>query len=87
MEKCIDSLAPEKVFYTLKCNSGYRKAMIKEYYRHKTALLSNKVPHQFARMPFGLSNAAISFQRAIGIILSSVQFKPVMVHLEEFIVF
>lgn len=61
--------------------------IIKESDSHKTAFSSHHGLYQFTRMPFGFRNSLASFQRAIDIILSSVHFKSVIVHLDDVIVF
>ncbi len=87
MDDCIDSLGEAKIFTTLDCNSGYWQIPIKESDRHKTAFVSHMGSYHFKRMPFGLTNAPATFQRAIDILLSGVNWQFCLVYLDDVIVY
>jgi hypothetical protein len=75
MDECIDSLGDANVFTTLDCNSGYWQIPVHPEDRDKTTFTSHYGIYRFLRLPFGLRNAPVTFQRAIDIILSGVKWK------------
>ncbi len=87
MDDCIDSLGEAKIFTTLDCNSGYWQIPIEESDRHKTAFVSHMGSYHFARMPSGLTDAPASFQRAVEILLSGVNWQFCLVYLDDVIIY
>ena len=87
MDECIDSLGQANIFSSLDCNSGYWQIAMSEEDKKKTAFTSHFGIFQFLRMPFGLKNAPMTFQRAIDIILAPFKWQSVMVYLDDVIVF
>lgn len=69
MEKFIDYLVTTCVFFTLDCKIGYWQIDIHEKDRHKTGFLTHQGLFHFIKMPLGLSNTPVTFQRAIEIML------------------
>jgi RNase H-like domain found in reverse transcriptase/Reverse transcriptase (RNA-dependent DNA polymerase) len=87
MDDCLDSLGGATVFSTLDANSGYWQVAVKKSDRPKTAFTTHCGTYQFNRMPFGLSNAPATFQRALDVILSTVRWSSAIVYLDDVIVF
>jgi hypothetical protein len=87
MDDCIDSLGDAVIFTSLDCNSGYCQIPVHPEDRDKTTLTSHYGIYRFLQLPFGLRNAAATFQRAIDIILSGVKWKTCLVYLDDAIVF
>ncbi len=87
MDDCIDSMGKAKIFTSLDCNSGYCRIPIHEADRNKTAFASHMGSYRFARMPFGLTNAPATFQRAVDILLSGVNWQFCLVYLDDIIVY
>ena len=87
MEECIDSLGDATIFSTLDANSGYWQVEIAEEDRDKTTFTCHVGLYRFIRMPFGLSNAPATFQRAMDIILSGVKWDICLVYLDDIIVY
>ena len=69
MDDCIDFLGDAKVFSTLDCNSGYWQIPVANEDRDKTTFVCHEGAYRYIRLPFGLSNAPATFQRAIDMIL------------------
>ena len=87
MDDCLDSLVDATVFSTLDCNAGYWQIPVAAEDRDKTTFTSHTGLCRFFRLPFGLVNAPASFQRALDIILSGLQWKTCLVYLNDVIVF
>ena len=87
MDECIDSLGDSCVFSTLDCNTGYWKIPLHEADRDKTTFCPHAGTYPFIRMPFGLRNAPATFQRAIDILLSGLEWKTCLVYLDDIIVY
>jgi len=73
MDECIYSLGDARVFSTLDCNAGYWQISVAEEDKHLTALTSHSGAWQCVRLPFGLCNAPVTFQRAMDLILAGVK--------------
>jgi Reverse transcriptase (RNA-dependent DNA polymerase) len=87
MDEYLDSLGDAVIFSTMDCNSGYWQIPISEEDRDKMAFVTHKGLHRFTRMPFGLSNAPATFQRALDMILAGVKWQYVLVYLDAVIVY
>jgi len=87
MDDCIDFLGDAKVFSTLDCNSGYWQITVADEDRDKPTFVCHEEAYRYIRLPFGLSNAPATFQRAIDMILGGLQWKSFLVYLDDIIVF
>ena len=87
MDECIDSLGDARVFSTLDCNAGYWQIPVAEEDKYLTAFKCHTGAWKCVRLPFGLCNAAATFQRAMDMILAGVKWQICLVHLEDVIVF
>jgi len=87
MDDCIDFLGDAKVLSTLDCNSGYWKIPVADEDRDKTTFVCHVGAYCYIRLPFGLSNAPATFQRAIDMILGGLRWKSCLVYLDDIIVF
>ena len=87
MDDCIDSLGNAVVFTTLDANCGYWQLPIREEDQELTTFVCHKGTYKYVRMPFGLSNAPATFQRALDIILARYRWQTCLVYLEDVIVF
>jgi len=87
MDDCLDSLGDATVFSTLDCNAGYWQIPVAAEDRDKTTFTSHTGLFRFLRLPLGLVNASVSFQRALDIILSGQRWQTCLVYLEDVIVF
>jgi len=87
MDDCIDFRGDAKVFSTLDCNSGYWQIPVGEEDPDKTTFVCHEGAYRYIRLPFGLSNAPATFQRAIDMILGGLKWKSCLVYLDDIIVF
>jgi len=87
MDDCMDVLGDAKVFSTLDSNSGYWQIPVADEDRHKTTFVCHEGAYRYIRLPFGLSNAPATFQRAIDMILGGLKWKSCLVYLDDIIVF
>jgi len=87
MDDCIDFLGDAKVFSTLDCNSGYWQIPVADEERDKTTFVCHEGAYRYIRLPFGLSNALATFQRAIDMILGGLKWRSCLVYLDDIIVF
>jgi len=87
MDDCVDLLGDAKVFSTLDCNSGYWQIPVADKDRDKTTFVCHEGAYRSIRLPFGLSNAPATFQRAIDMILGGLKWKSCLVYLDDIIVF
>ena len=87
MDDCIDFLGDAKVFSTLDCNAGYWQIPVAEEDRDKTNFVCHEGAYRYIRLPFGLSTAPATFQRAIDMIFGGLKWKHCLVYLDDIIVF
>jgi hypothetical protein len=87
LEECIDSLGNARFFMTLDCNAGFWQIGVHPESRDKTSFKCQAGFFRFRRMPFGLRNAPVTFQRVLGLILSGVRYDFAFVYLDDIIVF
>ena len=87
MDDCIEFLGDAKVLSTLDCKSGYRQIPVADEGRDKTTSVCHERACRYARLPFGLSSAPATFQRAIDMILGGLKWKSLLVYLDNMIVF
>jgi len=73
MDGCIDFLGDAKVFSTLDCNSGNWQIPVADEDRVETTFVCHEGAYRYIRLPFGLSNAPATFQRAIDMILGGLK--------------
>jgi len=87
IDDCIDTLGEAVIFPTLEAYSGYHQLSIAKQDRYKTAFVTHHGQFQWKRMPFGLSTAPVSFQRALDMILTQFKWKTCLVYLDDVIIF
>lgn len=87
MDECIDSLGNATVFTTLDANWGYWQIPVQQEDRDKTAFVCHSGLYRFNWMPFGLTKAPASFQRALDILLSRFKWKTCLVYFDDIIIF
>ncbi|XP_038047480.1 uncharacterized protein K02A2.6-like [Patiria miniata] len=80
-------LAKPQYFTTLDLASGYWQIGLAEDAKPKTAFIAQDGLYEFQRMPFGLHNAPSTFQRAMQEIFRGLNWKFVLVYLDDLIIF
>lgn len=87
MNECIDAWREATIFSTLDENSSYRQTDIYPNDCEKTAFMSHRGIFQFTRRLFGLRISYPTFQKAMDVILLSVEWKSALVYLDYMVVF
>lgn len=87
MGECIDSLGHAKVFSTLNEYSGHWKIQIKPEDGRETAFTFHAGTYQSIWMTFDLANEANTFQRALDLILFTLNWKICLIYLEDVIIY
>lgn len=86
-QEIFDKLGGNKYFSTLDMTKGYYQLEMSELDKEKTAFSTSSGHYHFCRMPFGLSGAPSTFQRALSTILCDEIGKSCAVYLDDIIVF
>ena len=87
VDDCIDFLGEASVFSMLECDSGYWQISVAVEDQDKTTFTRHEGTYKYIRLPFCLTNAPATFQRAIDMILSVVKWKTCLVYWDDVIVF
>ncbi len=70
---------------TLDCNSGCWQIPVYEGDRNKIAFISHMSSYSFTRMQFGLTKTSVTFQRAVDILPSEVNWQFCLAYLDDII--
>ncbi len=87
MSEVLDSLGNAKYFSSMDLTSGYWNIKIREEDVPKTAFVTFEGMYKFLRVPFGLSTAPATFQRAMQHALSGLTPHLALVYLDDVLVF
>ena len=93
IDMCVDALGSACLFSTMDLQSGYWQLEVHEADRHKTAIIfhiSSITKYglfEYTKLPMGLCNSPSSFQRCMELILRGLQWKTVLIYLDDIIVF
>ena len=87
IDHCLDTLQNAKYFSTLDLQSGYWQISIKPEVVSKTAFVTRGGLFEYKTMPFGLCNAPSTFQRCMEIIFRGIQWKHLLIYLDDIIIF
>ena len=82
-----DTLHGKCVFSILDAARAYHQLPIEESDRWKTAFITHQGLFQFKRMPFGLKNAPLQFQRFMDSVLGSLRWTAALVYIDDILVF
>ncbi len=85
---CLDCLHGAKLFSTLDLQAGYWQIEVKPEDRPKTAFVSTRRGlFEYVTMPFGLCNAPSTFQRCMELVMKGLQWKTLLIYLDDLILF
>ena len=87
IDDTLETLGGAQWFCTMDLASGYWQIKMKDSDKPKTAFVTRKGLFQFTVMPFGLSNAPVSFQRLMDKVLAGLHWEQCLVYLDDIIVF
>lgn len=76
-----------KYFTTLDIKNAFHQILVDEDSRDCTAFTTGKFQYRWVRMPFGLSTAPLTWQKAINIILCELLGSGVYVYLDDVIIY
>ena len=87
IDDTLDSLAGSKFFSTLDMYSDYWQVAMDPEDKDKTAFCTRQGLFQWKVMPFGLCNAPATFERLMEFVLSGLNWRCCLIHLDDIIVF
>lgn len=87
IEDCLDAVAGAVWFSTLDITSAYNQIPVRKEDIPKTAFITKYRLHHFQTMPFGLCNAAATFQRVMEMALRGLQWETCLIYLDDVITF
>jgi hypothetical protein len=87
IDMCLDCLSSASIFSVMDLQSGYWQLEIAESDRDKTAFISNHGLYEYVKMPFGLCNAPSTFQRCIELILRGLQWKTLLIYIDDIVIY
>lgn len=86
-EDILDRLSGAVIFSTLDLKAGYHQIKMHPRDRHKTAFSFERGHFEFTRMPFGLKNAPITFQKFMDEFLRGLDEAFCQVYMDDLLVF
>ena len=87
MEQILQMVSGSELFLLLDGFSGYNQVLVAEEYRLKTTFRTKWGTFAYRRMPFGLINAGVTFQRAMDIAFRFLIGLSVVVYLDDVTIF
>ena len=87
IQDCLDAVAGSKLFSTFDLTSGYFQIPLKEEDITKSAFVCKYGHFEMTRMPFGLNNAASTFQRTMELALKGLQWVTCLIYIDDIIVY
>ena len=86
VDDLLDALQGYDLFTTLDLRSGYWQLSVSPDDREKTAFVTPTGSWEFLRVPFGLSGAPASFDRAMQIIMSGLNYDSCLCYFDDIII-
>ena len=87
IQDCLDAVAGSQCFSTFDLLSGYFQIPLLEEDIPKSAFVCKYGHFEMTRMPFGLNNAASTFQRTMEMALQGLQWITCLIYIDDIIVF
>ena len=86
-QQIVDCLSEAKFFSTLDLCQGYYQIPLDENDRLKSAFTTKSGQFCFTRMPFGLSGAPATFQRAMAQVFRNINWEKCVIFMDDILVF
>ena len=87
IQDCLDAVAGSSLFSSFDLTSGYFQIPLKKEDIPKSAFCCKFGQFEMTRMPFGLNNAASTFQRTMELALQGLQWITCLVYIDDIIVY
>jgi hypothetical protein len=87
IDDLLDQLGNNVFFSTMDLAAGFYQIPVAEEDRHKTAFSTPEGLFEWVRMPMGLTNSPATFQRAMNLTLSGLNWTTCLVYLDDIICF
>ncbi|UYV64396.1 hypothetical protein LAZ67_3000523 [Cordylochernes scorpioides] len=87
IDDTLDSLKGAKFYSSMDLRSGYWQIEVDEADREKTAFITPDGLYEFLVMPFGLCNAAATFERMMDKILKGLKWTMALCYLDDIVVY
>lgn len=87
IDDSLDTLRGSSWFSVLDLQSGYWQVEVDPQDREKTAFVTTSGLYEFQSMPFGLCNAAATFERLMECILRDEQWHTCLIYVDDIIIF
>ena len=87
IDEALARLEGSKYFSSVDLQSGYWQLAVRAEDQEKTAFTTADGHYQFRAMPFGLSGAAHTFQRAMDTILANLKWTTCLVYLDDIVIY
>ena len=86
IDDILDTLGGNKYFTSLDSASGYWQVSMNEESAPKSAFVIHCGLFEFVRMPFGMCNTAVTFQRLIEVVLTGLLWKECFAYIDDVLV-
>lgn len=87
IDETLDRLGGAKFFSSLDACCGYWQIAMHEEDMDKTTFITQFGLHRFRVMPYGLVNAGATFQRAMDVMLTGLEWKCCLAYVDDIIIF
>jgi len=87
IDECLDALSGSRYFRAFDLRSSYHQVPMDMKDADKTTFIVRTGTYRFRRVPFGLCNAGLTFQRVMDMALIGLNFNMCLVYLDDIIVY
>ena len=87
IDQLFEQLSGSKFFSKIDLTSGYHQIAVQPEDRHKTAFITRYGLYEFTVLPFGLTSAPSTFQRAMNTLLRDLLDRGIIVYLDDILVY
>ena len=87
IQDCLDAVAGSSLFNMFDLLSGFFQIRVKDADIPKAAFVCKYGHYEMTRMPFGLNNAASTFQRTMELALQGLQWVTYLIYIDDVIVY